>query len=92
VEFDELIASIRAGNVIDDTVSGIHSTMSAILGFMAAYSGQLLDWDEALNSEIRFYPHYDVLPEEMDWNTLSPIRPDDEGYYPIPVPGETQVI
>jgi myo-inositol 2-dehydrogenase / D-chiro-inositol 1-dehydrogenase len=32
VEFDELIAPIRAGNVIDDTESGIHSSMSAILG------------------------------------------------------------
>lgn len=91
-EFNELIASIRAGNVIDDTESGTHSTMTAILGFMAAYSGQLLDWNEALNSDIRYYPHHDVLPEEMDWNTPAPVRPDDAGYYPIPVPGETRVI
>ncbi len=92
IEHDELYASIRNGSIIDNTDYGAKSSMTAIMGFMATYSGQFLEWDKALNSDKRMYPHHDLLPEDLDWNVPAPVMPNDDGYYPIPIPGVTEVI
>ena len=52
VEHDDLFASIRAGNPINEAEAGAKSTMTAILGRMCTYSGKEITWDEAINSKI----------------------------------------
>jgi myo-inositol 2-dehydrogenase / D-chiro-inositol 1-dehydrogenase len=91
-EHDELYAALRSGNVIDNTEYGAKSSMASIMGFMATYSGQFLEWDQALNSDKRMYPHHDLKPEDVDWNTPAPVQPLEDGYYPVPVPGQTGVL
>jgi len=91
-EHAELFEAIRTGNRIDDTVRAAHTTMTAILGFMATYSGKELSWDEALQSDKRFYPDHNILPEDMNYDTPAPVQPGEDGYYPVPVPGMTEVI
>jgi predicted dehydrogenase len=44
------MASIRSGNLINNAEDGAESTLSAILGRMAAYSGKLVTWDEMMRS------------------------------------------
>jgi len=60
--------------------------MTSIMKFMAAYPGQFHDWDEAMNSKVRMYPHYTTTlgigPEVMNWNTPPPVMTNDAGYYP----------
>lgn len=85
-EIDEMIDSIRKGNAIDNTDYGAKSTLTAIMGRMATYSGQLITWEEALNSERK------LVPDHIDWDTTPPTLPDERGYYPIPVPGQTRVL
>ncbi|MEX1012022.1 MAG: Gfo/Idh/MocA family oxidoreductase [Balneolaceae bacterium] len=85
-EHDELFASIRAGEVIDDTDNGAYSTMTALMGRMATYSGQVIEWDEALNSS------QDLIPKDLAMDSTPPILPDENGFYPVPVPGETEVL
>ena len=43
-------ASIRAGKVIDNSAYMASSTLMAILGRMAAYTGQTITWEQSLNS------------------------------------------
>ncbi|MSU71682.1 MAG: Gfo/Idh/MocA family oxidoreductase [Opitutus sp.] len=62
VEHNELFASIRAGNPINDGVWMAHSTLMAIMGRMAAYTGQAVTWDQAMNSKDS------LVPEKFDWN------------------------
>ena len=50
VEHDELFASIRSGRPINDGVWMANSTMLSIMGRMAAYSGQTVTWDQALEA------------------------------------------
>jgi myo-inositol 2-dehydrogenase/D-chiro-inositol 1-dehydrogenase len=50
-EHDELFASIRAGQPINDGTWMAHSTMMAIMGRMAAYTGQTITWDQAMASQ-----------------------------------------
>ncbi len=85
-EHDELFASIKAGNVINDAEHAAKTTMTAILGRMATYSGQLITFEDALNRG------RSLMPEGYSWDTLPKVVPDASGAYPIPVPGVTQVL
>jgi len=64
----------------------VKSSMIGILGQMAVYSGKQIGWDEALQSNFTFGPPIG------DFNTKPPVLPDEEGNYPVPVPGKTKVI
>ena len=83
VEQDRLFASIRNGGVIADAENAAKSTLSAIMGRMATYSGKKISWDQALNA------NYQLVPENMDWESTPPVLPNDEGRYAIPQPGVT---
>ncbi|MFM1878208.1 MAG: hypothetical protein RLZZ241_1074 [Bacteroidota bacterium] len=83
-EHNRLFASIRAGEQINNAVYGAHSTLTAIMGRMATYSGQVITWEQALNSNLR------LMPTALDWDSVPPSRPDDQGRYVIPTPGITQ--
>jgi predicted dehydrogenase len=85
-EIDDLILAIRNDKRIDDTDYGAKSTLSAIMGRMATYSGQTITWDQALNSDARLVPDY------VGWDMEPPVKPDEDGKYPVPVPGVTQPV
>lgn len=85
-EHNRLFASIREGGQINDAYNGAKSTLTAIMGRMATYSGQVIGWEEALNSEIR------LMPETVTWDTPPPTTPDADGKYPIPMPGKYQAV
>jgi predicted dehydrogenase len=79
VEHDELFASIRDGKPINDGARMATSTMMALMGRMAAYTGQEISWEQAMNSQEK------LVPDEVTWNTPLPITP-------MPVPGKTRFI
>ena len=52
-EHDELFAAVAKGEYkFWDAERGAKSTMTSILGRMATYSGQVIEWDKAINSGI----------------------------------------
>lgn len=55
-EHDELFASIRAGNPINNGDRMVKSTLMGIMGRMAAYTGAEVTWDMMLNSQERLVP------------------------------------
>ena len=55
-EHENLIASIRAGSPINEAQAIAESTMTGILGREAVYSGEAVDWDEAMKSTTRLGP------------------------------------
>ena len=61
-EHDELFAAIRKGQPINDGQRMATSTLLAIMGRMAAYTGQQITWDQALNSQEK------LTPDVVDWN------------------------
>jgi predicted dehydrogenase len=50
-EHDEMLASIRAGRPINDGDWMAKSTLMAIMGRMATYTGKLITWEMAFNSK-----------------------------------------
>ena len=87
VEHDELFAAISKGEYkFADAENGAKSTMTAIMGRMATYSGKTIKWEEALNSTINLFP------EKLAFDALPKLLPNADGYYPIAVPGKTITI
>jgi predicted dehydrogenase len=85
-EHDDLFAAIRNNTPYNEAFNGADSSMTAILGRMAAYSGKELDWKAALNSSI------ELIPKNLAWDADPGPKPGADGYYPRAVPGKTAVI
>jgi predicted dehydrogenase len=84
VEHDDLFAAIRNDTPYNETATyGAYSTMTAILGRMATYSGKEIKWDDAIKSEI------DTMPKVLGWDADPPTKPNAQGHYPVAVPGVT---
>ena len=75
-EHDEFFASIRGGRPINNGEYMARSTLLAIMGRMAAYSGQQITWEMALNSR------ENLGPDRYDWNGAPPVAR-------IAIPGQT---
>ena len=85
-EHHDLFAALRRGEVYNEGDNGAHATLTAIMGRMATYSGKVVTWDDALNSSI------DLSPEKYAFDADPPVLPDDNGAYPVAVPGKTEVL
>ena len=79
VEHDELFASIRSAQPINDGVRMTHTTLAALMGRMAAYTGQEITWDMALNSQ------ESIAPAIIAWDAPAPVAP-------MAMPGQTKFI
>jgi predicted dehydrogenase len=86
VEHDDLFASIREGKPINEGEYGALSSMTSILGRMATYSGKVIEWKDALASNI------DLSPKSYAFDAEPPVQPDKDGNYAIAVPGVTKVL
>jgi predicted dehydrogenase len=85
-EHHDLFAALRDGRTYNEGDYGAQSTFTAIFGRMATYSGKTLKWDEALKKGI------DLSPQSYDFAATPPVVPDANGFYPVPVPGQTEVM
>jgi len=84
-EHDDLIESIRAtGPYRCEGDYGAESSMTAVMGRMATYSGQVVMWDEAIRSE------HHVVPERYALDAAPPVVADADGSYEAAVPGVTK--
>lgn len=78
-EHDELFAGIRQGKPINNGEYMAKSTLLAIMGRMATYTGQLITWEQALNSV------EDMTPRRYGWDAEPPPSP-------IAMPGATKLV
>jgi predicted dehydrogenase len=78
VEHDELFAGIRSGQPLNNGEYMAKSTLLAIMGRMATYTGQEVTWEQALNSQ------EDLTPEAYAWGPAPEAK--------IAVPGITKLI
>jgi myo-inositol 2-dehydrogenase / D-chiro-inositol 1-dehydrogenase len=78
VEHNELFASIRSGKPINDGEWMAKSTLMGIMGRMAAYTGQEVSWEQAMNSQEK------LVPDTFDWNMKLSIAP-------MAMPGTTKL-
>jgi len=78
-EHNELFASIRNGKPMNDGHWMAQSTMMGLMGRMAAYSGQEITWEQAMNSKEK------LVPDNLEWNMKLEIAP-------MAMPGATRIV
>lgn len=64
VEHKELFAGIRSGNIINNGTYMSYSTLLAIMGRMATYTGQQISWEDAMASK------EDLTPAAYAWGEV----------------------
>jgi predicted dehydrogenase len=77
-EHKELIASIRSGKPINNGNYMTKSTLMAIMGRMATYTGKVITWEQALNSK------EDLSPAKYEFGPLA--------VAPVAKPGITKFV
>ncbi len=82
-EHDDLFDAIRLDRPYNEAEYGALSSMTAIFGRMATYSGKELTWEDALNSKL------DLSPSEYTWDGKPNMLPDADGNYAFAIPGKT---
>jgi myo-inositol 2-dehydrogenase / D-chiro-inositol 1-dehydrogenase len=80
-EHYDLITAIKKNEKYVEGWYGATSSMTSVLGRMATYSGQVVNWDDALS-----YGKSE-FPKHLAWDAPAPVKKDADGDYPIPVPG-----
>lgn len=83
-EQHDLIEALVRGEIYNEGDYGARSTFTAILGRDACYSGKELEWDDLLARGRDLAPGID----DYRMDTTPPVVPNEDGYYPAPVPGE----
>ena len=85
-EHDVLVKHIREDKPINDAFYTAESTLTAIMGRMASYSGQEISWEQALNSDL------DTMPKVLAWDADPGPKAGADGLYPAPIPGQTKAL
>ncbi len=78
VEHDELFAGIRKGEPLNNGEYMAKSTLLAIMGRMATYTGQEITWDQAMNSK------QDLTPARYAWGPAPEVH--------VALPGVTRFV
>ncbi len=88
LEHVNFFKAIRADTPINSGYHMASSTLIGIMGQMSCYSGQEVKWEQALKSDWSF----PVRPEACAWDMEPPVKPDEKGIYPVPIPGKYKVV
>jgi predicted dehydrogenase len=84
VEHKELFDAIRSGKRIDNGQYMCLSSALAIVAQMVCYSGEVIPWDEAMQSRRSYsLPRY-------GWDVEPPVKPDKSGMYPTAMHGKAE--
>ena len=82
LEHVALFEAIRGKrNYINNGVYMANSTLMAIMGREAAYTGKRLTYDEVMQDETA------LVPDGYTWDSTPPTVPDENGRYKIALPG-----
>ena len=85
-EQNEFIRSIRSGKPINNGRYMAQSTLIAIMGQLASYTGRKLKWKEVESAGFSYPP-----AGKIDFTIDPPVKPGPDGIYPVPVPGKTKI-
>jgi hypothetical protein len=71
-----MFAALRDGKPINNAEKAATSTLLALMGRMAAYTGEVITWDKAMESKEA------LVPQTFAWG--------DAPQKPVPIPGVTK--
>ncbi|MHB8970346.1 MAG: Gfo/Idh/MocA family protein [Pirellulaceae bacterium] len=80
-EHVDLMKAIAADKYLNEGWHGASSSMTAVLGRMATYSGVVVKWEDAVEKGPQ------ESPEVIAWDAKPRTLPGEDGFYPFAIPG-----
>jgi len=88
VEHDVLFGAIRAGKPVNNGDYMARSTMIGVMGQISCYTGKEVTWEQINKSDYYYPPKPEDCRDDMD----PPVKTGPDGSYPVPIPGQTNMI
>jgi hypothetical protein len=82
-EWDDLMNAIVNDKPYNEVKRGVEASLVGSMGRMAAHTGQVITFDQMLNSDHEFAPGIDKITADSP----GPLPSDAKGMYPRPEPG-----
>ncbi len=83
-EWNVLLDAIRQDKPHNEAKRAALSNLADLMGRAAVHSGRIVTWDEMMASNFQFCPNID----QLGGDSPPPVRADEQGRYPAPVPGK----
>ena len=84
MEWEDLIQAIRENLPYNEVKRGAEASLVTSMGRMAAHTGQIISYDDILNSKHELAPGLNQVTEISD----PPVMKGADGKYPVPMPGQ----
>ena len=79
-----LLDNIRQDKPQNEAERAALSNFADLMGRAAVHSGKEITWDEMTNSKFQLYPGN---IDDLNYDSEPPVKPDENGFYPVPEPG-----
>ena len=83
VEWEDLVDAVRNDTPYNEINRSVKASLITSMGRMAAHTGQIISYDDILNSDHEF----SAKTAAMTPDGAAPVMPDKDGKYPMPAPG-----
>ena len=87
-EWNDFIDSIRKDRPHNELKRAVYSDLTSLMGRAACHTGQTVTWDQIMKSRFQFCDYLDELHAE----SRVPVRADENGRFPVPIPGQWEEI
>ncbi len=83
-EWNDLVDAIRGDKPYNEVKRGVEASLVTSMGRAAAHTGQVITFEQFLNSDHEYAPGLDKLTADSP----APLQADADGMYPMPMPGK----
>jgi len=83
-EWNVFIDSIRKDRPHNEVKRAVYSDLTSLMGRAACHTGQTITWDQIMKSQFQFCEYLD----DLDYDSPPPVKADEEGRFPVPIPGQ----
>jgi predicted dehydrogenase len=82
-EWNDFIASIRKDRPHNECQRAVYSDLATLMGRAACHIGQIVTWEDMMKSRFQFCSYLD----DLDYDSHVPVHADEDGQFPVPIPG-----
>ena len=83
-EWNVFIESIRKDRHHNEVQRAVYSDLTSCMGRAACHTGQEVTWEDMMKSRFQFCDYLD----ELDYDSPPPVQADEDGWFPVPIPGQ----
>ncbi len=83
-EWNDFLASIRKNRPHNEIRRAVYADLASLMGRAACHTGKRVTWDDMMKSRYQFCDYLEKLTD----NSPVPVKADENGQFPYPIPGK----